>query len=231
MQKAAPYARQVGLLVRNHRVLHGKFVSHAKRGPELHFHVRCLQFWKNMKSGAVSLPHAESLYAVLTAWGMNSRNACLVPFEVFWQALRKNRSLIRELRGTRLLGATAQQWAQLKTLWDRLVVCDPSSDYQLVGRSKALAHLMPDWIAPIDRAHTLEFLRTHTSIPRNKNAQWNLFRDIHLSLFLPVARGIGVQLQARVDNASAFGWDSSIPKAIDNLIWAAPKNKKNRQNP
>lgn len=229
--KTAQYARQVGQLVRDHLKLHRTFVLRAKLGPELHFHVRCLEFWKDMKNGRVSRAHAECLYAMLTAWGMNSRKAQLEPFEVFWQSLISVRNLITGLQHVTLLNTKNNNWHKLRVVWNALRVTNSASEYQLVGKSKVLAHLLPNWVAPIDRAHTLKFLTGVQSMSSDPNDQWELFRDMHEKFFACVAGRCAKPLALWVQSASAYGWDSSIPKTVDNLIWGItqPKQKKRRK--
>ena len=223
--KTAQYARQVGQLVRDHLKLHRTFVLRAKLGPELHFHVRCLEFWRDMKDGFVSRAHAEFLYAMLTAWGMNSRKAQLEPFQIFWQSLKSAQRLISALQRVTLLNAKKSDWDKLRALWSDLRVTNSSSEYQLVGKAKVLAHLLPHWIAPIDRAHTLVFLTGVQSMSSDQGDQWELFCDIHEKCFAPVARRRAKALALWIQSASAYGWDSSIPKTIDNLIWAVPRKR------
>ena len=209
--------------------LHRAFVPSTTSGPELYFHLRCLQFWKNMNDGLVTRGHAECLYALLVAWGMISRKARMEPFEQFFKSLRANRKSIAKLSRRSLLRVRDADWRHLRPLWDTLVVTNTNSSYQLVGRSKVLAHLMPQWLAPIDRAHTLKFLTKSTSITSSHEGQWILFREIHEKLFLPVAKIKAQQLRNWADSASAYGWDSSIPKTIDNLIWGHFQHQKNRR--
>jgi hypothetical protein len=216
-------------LIRRAATLHRTFISSAASGPELYFHLRCLQFWQKMDDGLVTRGHAECLYALLVAWGMNSRKARMEPFEHFFRSLRANRKLIAKLSRRSLLKVRDADWRRLRPLWDTLVVTNTNSSYQLVGRSKVVAHLMPQWLAPIDRAHTLKFLTKSTSITSSHESQWILFREIHEKLFLPVAKMKAQQLRTWVDSASAYGWDSSIPKTIDNLIWGHFQHQKHRR--
>lgn len=213
------------------RDYHKRFVQKASSGPELYFHLRCLKFWRNMKNGLVTRDHAECLYAMLTAWGMNSRGARLAPFNEFYASLRKKRSRIAQLRRATLLDANDQDWDQLKVIWRRLTVTQPSSKYQLVGRSKVLAHLFPDWIAPIDHVHTIAFLEPAGVSSPKSESQWRVFKEIHQSFFAPTARELRKYLSSRRRRGGAYDWDTSIPKKIDNLIWGIPQqnSKKKRR--
>jgi len=209
--------------------LHLRFVQTASLGPELYFHLRCLACLKAMKNGVITQTHAELLYAALTAWGMNSRKAQLEPFEIFRSSLKGARNLISGLQHVTLLNAKKSDWDKLYVLWSTLRVTNSDSKYQLVGKSKLLAHLLPNWIAPIDRAHTLEFLTCSQSISPKQHDQWEFLRAIHEKFFARVARRRAKALAMWVQSASAYGWDSSIPKTIDNLIWAKLQQKKRRK--
>lgn len=200
-------------------IYHQRFVSRASLGPELYFHLRCLDFREKMSRGVVTKPHAECLYAMLTAWGMNSRAARLEPFHIFHQSLQSSKLLIHQLSGVDIQSATQSDWNNLQSLWNTLFVTNSQSNYQLVGRSKVLAHLMPDWIAPIDRAHTLKFLYNSTSIPKKASDQCDFLKEIHEDFIKPVSARIHTRISTWVQSASACGWDSSVPKTIDNLIW------------
>lgn len=203
-----------------HQTLHLQFVQTVSLGPELYFHLRCLACLKAMKNGVITQTHGELLYGVLTAWGMNSRKARLEPFEIFWQSLKSARNLISELQHVTPRNARKSDWDKLHILWISLRVTNSASEYQLVGKSKLLAHLLPNWIAPIDRAHTLKFLTRSKSMSAKEDIQWKLFRGIHEKFFAYVARQCAKSLALWVQSASAYGWDSSVPKTIDNLIWA-----------
>jgi hypothetical protein len=216
----------VDRICKSANAFHSNFVRIAPLGPELYFHLRSLDCLKAMIKGSSLRPHADLLYSMLTAWGMNSRKARLEPFEVFLESLQITHPLILSLQRVTLLKADPHDWDKLHTLWKTLRVTDCTSKYQMIGKSKVLAHLLPHWVAPIDRAHTLQFLAKSPSMPTLEEDQWQIFREIHEKFFLLVARKRGQMLSCWVDSASAYGWDSSIPKTIDNLIWGQFQKKK-----
>lgn len=216
-------------VVSSWRDFHKRFIEKASSGPELYFHLRCLKFRQKMKNGIVTRDHAECLYAMLTAWGMNSRSARLAPFNEFYASLRKNKSRIAQLRRTTLLDANDQDWDQLKVIWRWLTVTQQSSKYQLVGRSKVLAHLFPDWIAPIDHVHTISFLKPIGASSQKCETQWRVFKEIHQTFFAPTARALRKHLSSRRCRGGVHDWDTSIPKKIDNLIWGIPQQKSKKK--
>ncbi len=221
------YRSHIARTVRSVHGWHRKFAAKAPRGPELYFHLRCLDYLRSMEGGCVTKTHAECLYAMLTAWGMNSRRARLAPFRDVYTSLRKAASRIQKLRRVTLLEATQEDWNnQLKTIWERLTVTDSSSKHQLVGRSKMLAHLFPNWIAPVDYAHTISFLKPTGASSLNNEAQWRAFKEIHESFFAPTARKLHKYLECRFRRGDGLDWDTSTPKAIDNLIWGAREMKR-----
>lgn len=81
---------------------------------------------------------------------------------------------------------------------------------KLVGVSKALHHLLPDLVPPIDRKYTLHFFYGNTNYSEKDQKEkflaiFDKFRLISKELDLTEKDLLGQ-------------WDTSIPKLIDNAI-------------
>lgn len=99
--------------------------------------------------------------------------------------------------------------ASLWRLIDGLEIVDNQA--KLVSSSKALHHLLPDLVPPIDRMYTQEFFLFHP--PEFQYGQQQVFAEIWDG-FVRIAR--------TVDPASYVGdgWRTSRSKVIDNAIVA-----------
>jgi hypothetical protein len=144
-------------------------------GPSVYFHDRALKHLHQFRSPSETLlddAFIESIYAVLTAWGMHpmgSRGARMAEFDVFRDSLRAQTPRIEALKryangggGLRLKLAEipgAQIPHLSEDLWS--IVQDlelgMSDKARIVIGSKALHHLLPELVPPIDRRYTLRF--------------------------------------------------------------------------
>ena len=169
--------RQVEALVREFdRFV--KVFDHRRRfgGPSVYFHDRTLERLRRFPSPAAALENddfVESVYAVLTAWGMHrmgSRGARMEDFEVFKNSLRAQASAISEIDkhfrqacddlptklsrvpNDELSGLAGELWSVISQM-----KLGKSEGARIVIGSKAIHHLLPELLPPIDRRHTLRF--------------------------------------------------------------------------
>src|SRR5205085_12227659 len=99
-----------------------------------------------------------SLYKTLQAWGIGIRASKLKSFEEFVSALQAKSSEIVALEDRAIddpemnVNETGQQ------LWGLINTLDiVANEARIVAGSKALHHLLPDLMVPIDRAYTQKF--------------------------------------------------------------------------
>lgn len=104
----------------------------------------------------------ESLYVTLASRGMHRigpQPAKLRDFESFSEGFLRHRDNIRALENTILAdvadAAVEDLIARLWTIVSGLRVSP--SDTQIVAGSKALHHVLPELVPPIDREYTIQF--------------------------------------------------------------------------
>lgn len=130
-------------------------------GPSVYFHNECL---KECKENFLSKRHIELIYATLTAWGMHrmgQKGSKITEWEEFKKLFRKNQKLLECLRNQYLtmVNSKNDEYSKiLKSLSDVFKSLKISTSNQnIVMNSKALFHVLPDLLPPIDRQYTVRF--------------------------------------------------------------------------
>jgi hypothetical protein len=170
------------------------------------------------------------LYEMLKAWGMDQRGAKLEDWPVFEKAVLRlvASDEFQRCSGMRIRQArdTASCRGSLQNLWKLLAgSCRiMKTDSLVVGSSKLLHHLHPDFFPPIDRTYTLDFLssldRTGTdSAPfalTSSLAQQPEFESFYRAILFHgyVAR----EKKGLAEKIGAGPMSGSIPKLIDNAL-------------
>lgn len=200
-------------------------------GPCVYFHRECLRAGKE---SFASQRHIETLYATLTAWGMHRMGAAdrtktkLTGWDQFRTSIEKVAAMLEPFRPMKLTGMPEKEYADavasLRKAYEALRLSE--SDATIVVNAKALYHLVPDLIPPIDRQYTVRFFR-HTPdqwltpkrkfkpvmLPKGGDAQFRLFQEICAKVKRLVDRIDGALFDKELgDN------DVTPPKAIDNAI-------------
>lgn len=204
------------------------------RGPCLYFHRAAIERIRQESRPFVEwLPgdrhFHETLYAMLTAWGMNQSGARLVDFPDFQRAFTVLVSMgaLEEYRSVRLENLTHAKQPLMERLFE--AVGDPSqakimaSGPSVVGGSKLLHHLLPDLIPPMDRTYTkdlLSYLEDENQLRESLdsfNGVWHV-----LVFFRKVALEIGPDHFYRrwLGDQARYPMNTSIPKIIDNALIA-----------
>lgn len=153
-----------------------------------------------------------SLWQTLAAWGMNSRRAKLVPLQQLQQGLIARLALLAPLESLKIDGdpplgpqVAGQVWATIEA------IPVTQGESKIVGGTKALHHLLPDLVPPMDRRYTQVFF--HWDTPQFQARQRAVFTD----MFGHVAR------LAQATHPSRFvgtGWRTSPAKILDNAVVA-----------
>lgn len=191
------------------------FVSNPpfNRAGQLEYHLATIQARGELGSVEKALANDQfirSLYRTLQAWGIGVRASHMLPEEDFGVILREKASDIAEFDGMCLDDPSLNVTAVSDRLW-RLVstLGIVSNDANIVPGTKALHHILPDLIVPVDRAYTQNFFGWHN--PQFQYDQDKVFRR-SFAAFVKIARG--------VDPAQYVepGWNSSRTKVIDNAI-------------
>lgn len=192
---------------------HGPF-SQSQLGARLRALKRRVTF--GSAAEAVADPDfADAVRYVLAEWGIGTRGAQLVPPAAFRTEMAKLAPKLAELEGAQIddTGLDAQKAAS--TVWDVISsMCLVAKNSQpvknrLVSGSKALHHVLPTLVFPIDREYTQTFFGWH-----NPEFQYNP-RDCFILIFVTLA-----DLATRVHTAQFVGdlWMSSSTKILDNAI-------------
>jgi hypothetical protein len=161
----------------------------------------------------------DHLYATLASWGlhrMGPGNAKLGDIDELKASFREQASNIEHLqqlqidrldpgRVSEVAGAAWEVMAGLKV---------GIGQTRLVANSKALHHLLPGLVPPIDRNYTLMFFVGRRSIYRGRDGDY--FRALY-----PLFQEIAVRCSGEIHRFIAKppeGMNTSVTKVIDNAI-------------
>lgn len=150
----------------------------------------------------------HSLWITLQKWGIGSRGSRLVSLEYFTRALRAASDRIVRLEDLRIDQPLSR--TDIVSIWDmvqRLGIVENKA--KLVPGTKALHHILPDLVVPIDRMYTQSFFGLH-------NPEFQYGQDkVCLEMFKVFNRvACSVEPHKWLDT----GWNSSRSKIIDNAI-------------
>lgn len=152
----------------------------------------------------------QSLRVTLEAWGLGRRGSNLVSSRQFRQALQERREDIVRLDGALIEDDTLKADLIAGAIWsliENLGIVDNTA--KIVAGSKALHHLLPDLIVPMDRQWTRAFFGWTQADPQSN--QERTFRRTYLA-YVRVARLVQPQQYVR------SGWRTSSTKILDNAV-------------
>jgi hypothetical protein len=184
-----------------------------RRYGQLEYHVETIQRRREVGSVATAVHDDQflaTLYKTLQAWGIGARASKLTSFAAFVSALRAKTSEMAALENRAIddpemnVNETGQQlWRLVNTLG----IVD--NDARMVAGSKALHHLLPELVVPIDRAYTQKFFCWQN--PTFQYKQGTCFLQAFAG-FAQIARQTGPGQYV------GSGWHSSRTKIIDNAL-------------
>lgn len=178
---------------------------------QVSYHIATLDLRRKLGSAAKSVDSDEflhALYSTLEAWGMNSNGARLQEYGQFAASVRAYKGGIAALEG---VGAAQIDADVTRRLWRIIQGMQLSqTQSQTVTGAKALHHLLPRLLPPIDRGYTQPFFRY--SNPQFQYNQETAF-GLMLEYFARIAQR--VDLDRYVGTAR---WATSESKLIDNAI-------------
>ncbi len=199
-------------------------------GPCEYFHLECLRAGGE---SFLSQRHLEMLYATLTAWGLHRMGDVgtvktkLRDWKRFHDSLLTHGADLREFLGHDLLRMSEADYSEAVLGLRRSYL---SLDLSVAGstvvvNSKAIHHLLPELIPPIDRQYTIRFFTQSPDNWRNKGKfrqiQLPAGREAQFKLFHQTCMKIK-QLADRVDPAlfeeQRRRYGVTAPKAVDNAI-------------
>lgn len=155
--------------------------------------------------------YLRDLRFMLVAWGMDSRGAKLQKYDTFVASVRACRRDIAALED-----AGVEQMDQIDgdikpELWRIIqgMKLSQSKYSQIVTGTKALHHMLPHLLPPIDGGYTRPFFRYQSTQTKDNKYAFNLM----LEFFALIAQR--VDLECRVGKSP---WATSESKLIDNAI-------------
>jgi len=156
----------------------------------------------------------KAVHYTLIKWGMNRRGARIKKFDDFKENILDHIDIISELRKYELEKLTDlnQIHNQILLIFNLLNVME--SKAKLVSVSKTLAHFLPDLIPPMDNQNVYTFFYYNKSFPSNPKAEAKKFWEI-LEKFHYIQKKVSLSKK----NHKLEGFNSSVPKMIDNAIW------------
>jgi hypothetical protein len=146
--------------------------ANAFRGPSLYFHERALERRRQHRDAESLLADElffEYVYAVLPAWGMHrmGRQAAKVgDFDKFVSSFRARSGELADLWSTQIVEVSESEAVELaKRVWQVIAQLKVStSGTRIVAGSKALHHVLPDLVPPIDRQYTFRFFTDQKAV-------------------------------------------------------------------
>lgn len=194
-----------------------KWVSYFEsNGPfrkpnQLHYHRETIDRRLELGSAAAAVTDEQfqrALYKTLRAWGIGARGSRLKPFDAFASILSRLKEGVAQLETAIIDDQRLDVVATVDTLWalqSQMPIVE--NDATLVPVTKALHHVLPELVVPMDRVYTQMFFGWHT--PQFQYRQRTCFAE---------AFGAFAKI-ARVVNPSQYvnrGWNSSRTKVLDN---------------
>ena len=175
------------------------------------YHIVTLDLGKRLGGVAKSIDseaYMRALYSTLVAWGMDSQAAKLQPYDKFAESVRKYKGGIAALERVGAAQIDADIAGKMWRIIGGMQLSQTQS--QTVTGAKALHHLLPQLLPPIDRGYTRPFFRYYSA--QFQYNQEGAFMRM-LSYFARIAQ--------RVDLGRYVGtarWATSESKLIDNAI-------------
>jgi hypothetical protein len=195
------------------------WVSHFESNPpfrkpvQLQYHLETIHRRREIGSavGAVSDDQfRRALYRTLRAWGIGSRGSRLKPFEEFAAILQRQAEAVSQFENMVLDEASLDVGSTAQALWEfmsRLTIVNNTA--ALVPVTKALHHVLPELVVPMDREYTQRFFGWQN--PRFQYGQRECFVEA-FGTFAEIARAVNPSQYVRK------GWNSSRTKVIDNAV-------------
>ena len=188
-------------------------------GPSLYFHHKTLDLRRRHTSASSALgddAFFESLYATLTAWGMHRMGpgpTKLADLNDLKDSFRQQADRIQQVEALHIEQiATEDVAGTAQLLWDIIAALHIGvGQTKIVGGSKALHHLLPDLVPPIDREYTLRFFYGHTTV--RPQEQETKFKEMY-----PRFHRIAVSCSHQIQERLGPGMNTSVTKVIDNAI-------------
>jgi hypothetical protein len=185
-------------------------------GPSVYFHNKTLEVLRKYDKPSEALSNDlffEYLYATLTAWGLHRMGPGYTKLAELNEIKESVRMLKRQISELQCFEITqlGDVTSVTSSLWDILSDMRVGvSQTKIVANSKALHHVLPNLIPPIDREYTLRFFYNHTTLNQGDE---KAFKEIY-----PCFHKIACACREQIINHIGFGMNTSQTKVIDNAI-------------
>jgi hypothetical protein len=184
-----------------------------KKAGQLSTHVATIQLRRKLGSAKRAITDdrfLHSLHETLVAWGIGVRASRLLPVDQFAQKLREKSADITALENLRIDDPVLDVKHVSSMLWSLVETLEiVGNNAKIVSCTKALHHILPDLVVPVDRAYTQRFFGWNT--PAFQYNQAAVFHE-SFTAFVDIARSV------KLEQYIGDGWNSSITKVIDNAI-------------
>ncbi len=180
------------------------------------------------------------IYATLASWGMHrmgdpeETRAKMVEFDDFKHSILRYRNELERFTSLKMGSCTAEEYEgyidNLREIYFGLKVS--ISDAPIVAHSKALAHILPNLVPPIDRQYTVRFFTQDNknfftdggkyrmiNLPKDVAAQFNDFKKYACRM-----KALFDRCDRQLLSIDKTSFNTSYPKIIDNLIMAFVKD-------
>ncbi len=167
----------------------------------------------------------SKVWSTLEKWNMNQRRAKLVSLDSLKQSILAHRLGLIKLYQYKLHLITEDRINHeikglLKEVFFGLQVM--KSKRRIVGVSKALHFLLPDLVMPIDGRYTMQFFYGYNKCPNDMEVEFSTFMELFMKSYKVVNR-----LDLTQNDVNNEGWNTSVPKLIDNAIIGLDKYLEN----
>lgn len=193
--------------------------EHYRFGHDLSFYREIIDMHRK-SNGLDSLLHDKAFYpkvrSTLEKWNMDQRGAKLASLNSLKESILAHRLGLIKLYQYKLHSITEDRINHetkglLKEVFSGLKVME--SKRRIVGVSKALHFLLPDLVMPIDSRYTMDFFYGYNKYSNDIEVEFGTFMELFMKTKKLVRR-----LDLTQNDVNNEGWNTSLPKLIDNAI-------------
>jgi hypothetical protein len=193
-------------------------------GPSVYFHRKVIQLIREHENYEELLQEnlfLEYIYAALTSWGVHmvGGGRKMAEYDAFKESILSCKPLLVELNKFKIhdLGDADKKSVKEKLLQIFRKLKVTQTDPKLVGNSKALHHLLPDLVPPIDGKYTINFFYGSSVVSTylTREEEEKIFLEIFES-FNYISKKLGLTEADYLNDKRGF--TTSIPKLVDNAI-------------
>jgi hypothetical protein len=193
--------------------------KYYRSGHDLDFYREIIAMHKDAKDfGSLidEMTFCNLVHSTLEKWNMNQRRAKLSPVSNLRRSLMENRTDLVKVYKHKLHLLNSERMPPglidlLERLFCNLEVMD--SKRRIVGVSKTLHFLLPDLVMPMDGKFTMLYFYGYNKFSNNIEGEFKTFKDIFMNTV-----EIASRLNLSEGDVDGVGWNTSIPKLIDNVI-------------